>query len=111
MISNADMINCKLKDVAQLRGYKNAKHLTDAMSEVFGRRISYSTIYPLWDNTAANYARATLDRLCRFLNISPGVLIEYTSDVEPPSDDTQRSPAAKSGSKPAKKRGAKTGKT
>jgi DNA-binding Xre family transcriptional regulator len=110
MISNADMINCKLKDVAQLRGYKNAKHLTDAMSEVFGRRISYSTIYPLWDNTAANYARATLDRLCRFLNISLGVLIEYTPDVEPQADNTQQSPTAKSESKSAKKRGAKTGK-
>ena len=82
------MVNCKLKDVAQLRGFKNAKHLTDEMSNFFGKRISYSTIYPLWDNTAANYARATLDRLCRFLNASLGMLIEYTPDVEPQMNKT-----------------------
>jgi DNA-binding Xre family transcriptional regulator len=87
-MNNIAMVNCKLKDMAQLRGFKNAKHLTDEMSDFFGKRISYSTIYPLWDNTAANYARATLDRLCRFLNTSLGMLIEYTPDVEPQMNKT-----------------------
>lgn len=99
------MINCKLKDVAQLRGYKNAKHLTDAMSEAFGMRISYSTIYPLWNNTANNYARVTLDRLCRFLNTSPGVLIEFIPNFEPQTDGSLQNLTAKPKDTYAKKRG------
>ena len=80
MIISSVMINCKLKDVAMLRGYENAKQLTDAMSLYFGKRISYDTIYPLWDNVAANYSRLTLNRICQFLNVSPGMIFEYVPD-------------------------------
>jgi DNA-binding Xre family transcriptional regulator len=82
MINSATMINCKLADIASLRGYKSAKQLTDAMNKAMGLGISYSTIYPLWRNIAANYARVTLDRLCEFLNTSPGVLLEYAPGNE-----------------------------
>jgi DNA-binding Xre family transcriptional regulator len=81
MIINGDMaINCKLKDVAMMRGYKNAKHLADAMTLYFGKSISYNTIYPLWDNSAENYSRTTLNRLSEFLNTSPGMILEYVPD-------------------------------
>lgn len=78
MVSNATMINCKLADIARMRGYTSAKQLTDAMNKEMGLGISYSTIYPLWRNSAANYARVTLDRLCEFLNTNPGTLLDYT---------------------------------
>ena len=81
MVSIGSMINSKLKDVAQVKGYENAKQLTDALSEHLGKRISYSSIYPLWDNTAENYSRRTLNRLCEFLSVGPGLLIEYAADL------------------------------
>ena len=40
MVSIGSMINSKLKDVAQVKGYENAKQLTDALSEHLGKRIS-----------------------------------------------------------------------
>lgn len=82
MVSNATMINCKLADIARMRGYTSAKQLTDAMNREMGLGISYSTIYPLWRNSAANYARVTLDRLCEFLNTNPGTLLDYTPGNE-----------------------------
>jgi len=88
MVSIRSMINFKLKDVAQLRGYKNAKHLADALSKRYKTKISYRTIYPLWDNTAENYSRRTLNRLCMFLGVSPGLLIEFVPDEGEQGEET-----------------------
>ena len=107
MISNGSMININLREIAQLRGYKNAKQLADAMSERFGVSISYSTIYPLWANTAELYSRPTLNRLCKFLNVAPGILITYNED-EGQESGTGSQPAAKTpGRKAASKASSK----
>ena len=77
MLASGAMIQCKLKDIAQAKGYKNAKDLTDALSEHFGIRLSNSTIYPYWNDTVQNFNRITLDRLCLFLQVPPGLLIQH----------------------------------
>jgi len=66
-----------IKEVAQAKGYKNAKALADAMSEHFGVRISYATIYPLWNDEAQLWSRPTFDKLCSFLNVPAGMLIQH----------------------------------
>jgi DNA-binding Xre family transcriptional regulator len=67
----------RIKEVAEHRGFKNAKALADAMSDHFGVRISYATIYPLWNDEAKLWARDTIDKLCSFLNVPAGYLIEH----------------------------------
>ncbi len=74
------MMKLFVKEVAEAKGYKNAKALTDAMSESFGVRISYSTIYPLWDDTAQQWSRKTFDRLCKFLQVPAGMLIQFVDE-------------------------------
>lgn len=66
-----------IKEVAQAKGYNNAKQLADAMSEHFGVRISYATIYPLWDDKAQLWSRPTFDKLCSFLSVPAGMLIQH----------------------------------
>jgi hypothetical protein len=88
------MMKLFLKEVAQAKGYTNAKHLTDAMSQHYGARISYSTIYPLWDDEAQLWSRTTFDKLCSFLNVPAGMLIqhipgEYKLELEAKPDETQ----------------------
>ncbi|HET9532314.1 MAG TPA: helix-turn-helix transcriptional regulator [Blastocatellia bacterium] len=71
------MMKLYVKEVAQAKGYKNAKALADAMSEHFGARISYGTIYPLWNDEAQLWSRPTFDKLCSFLNVPAGMLIQH----------------------------------
>lgn len=66
-----------IKEVAQARGFENAKQLADAMTKHFGGLVSYNTIYPLWNDTAQRFDRATLDRLCTFFNVPIGMLIQF----------------------------------
>lgn len=78
-----------VKEVAQAKGFKNAKRLADAMSEHFGVRISYATIYPLWDDTAQLWSRPTIDKLCEFLQVPAGLLIQHM-----PGEAQQSTPGA-----------------
>ncbi len=78
-----------VKEVAQAKGYKNAKQLTHALSEHFGVKISFSTIYPLWDDTAQLWSRQTIDRLCEFLQVPAGLLIQHM-----PGEAQQSTPEA-----------------
>ena len=82
-----------VKEVAQAKGYTNAKHLADAMSEHFGARISYATIYPLWDDKAQLWSRPTFDKLCAFLQVPAGMLIQHIpgeNDRERTKEQTAR---------------------
>jgi hypothetical protein len=47
------------------------------MCEHFGVRISYGTIYPLWNDEAQLWSRPTFDKLCSFLNVPAGMLIQH----------------------------------
>ena len=74
------------------------------MSDHFGTRISYSTIYPLWDDTAQNFSRTTLDRLCTFLQVPLGMLIQFIDTESLPQtggDRAQATPARRSSVKSA----------
>jgi DNA-binding Xre family transcriptional regulator len=90
-----NMIKCKLEDVARLRGYRNARQLADAINKHYpeGETVSYQTIYAWWNNTVKNYAQSTLNKLCAFLNTSPGMLLEYTPDSI--ASESERSQPAK----------------
>ena len=71
------MIRSTLKQVALAKGYAGVKQLTEALRAHFGVNMSASTLYPYWNDTVQNFNRETLDRLCLFLNVSPGLLIEH----------------------------------
>ncbi|MFP5260870.1 MAG: hypothetical protein ACLGJB_03060 [Blastocatellia bacterium] len=105
------MMKITLKEVAEAKGYKNARKLTDAMSEFFGVKISYSTIYPLWDDTAQNFSRITVDRICTFLKIPLSLWIQHidTGDVTRygPAQVETHSKAARSSASVKQKRGPK----
>jgi DNA-binding Xre family transcriptional regulator len=62
----------RLKDVATARGFKNAKALAESIGMPLG------VIYPLWNDAAKRFDRKTIERLCDFLNVPAGVLIEYS---------------------------------
>jgi DNA-binding Xre family transcriptional regulator len=66
-----------LKEIAQNKGYRNARVLTQAMTAHFRVNISFSTIYPLWNNEAKLWSIDTLDRLCSFLEVPAGLLIQH----------------------------------
>src|SRR5689334_4408257 len=100
------MMKLFVKEVAQAKGYKNAKALADAMSEHFGVSMSYSTIYPLWNDDAKLWARDTFDKLCAFLQVPAGMLIQHI----PGEVRIVEQPPAKTDTKSAKKRSAKAGK-
>jgi hypothetical protein len=74
------MMKLTVREVAEAKGYKNAKALTDAMSAHFDQRISYATIYPLWNDEAKLWARDTFDKLCSFLNVPAGMLIQHIEE-------------------------------
>lgn len=95
------MMKLFVKEVAQAKGFKNAKALADAMSEHFGASMSYSTIYPLWNDDAKLWARETFDKLCAFLKVPAGMLIQHI-----PGELRLDQGPAKS-DKPARKRAAK----
>jgi DNA-binding Xre family transcriptional regulator len=109
MLNNGVMVNSKLKEIAEAKGYKNAKRLADAMSEHFGTRLSYRSIYALWDNTADLYARGTLNRICQFLSIPLGMLIVYEGDpqTEPGPVKSDATGRRSSGSSAKSKRASK----
>lgn len=76
-VVSGDMMKLFVKEVAQAKGFKNAKALADGMSAHFGVSMSYSTIYPLWNDDAKLWARETFDKLCAFLNVPAGMLIQH----------------------------------
>lgn len=87
-----------VKDVAEVRGIKNAKQLADAC------KIHLKTAYKLWGGDAQLISMDVLGRLCTTLRVQPGILFEQIADTEPlPSPETSTKPE----SKQTKKRTAK----
>jgi hypothetical protein len=89
------MIRSKLEDVARLRGFKNARQLADAINAQApeGETVSYQAIYGWWNNTIKNYAQSTLNKLCAFLDTSPGMLLEYSPDMPADTSSAQSAQA------------------
>ena len=63
-----------VKEVAEAKGFRNAKDLADKLG------MSYGTIYPLWQNQTKRIDLSTLERLCKILNVQPGMLFLYIDD-------------------------------
>src|SRR5947199_6773010 len=92
----------KVKEIAEARGIMNARALGTATG------IPPMSIYQIWNGEAKRADLTTLEKLCVVLRVPLSLILEYVPDVvEPLPGDTRRSPAAKSESKPARKRGAK----
>ena len=97
-----------VKEVAQAKGYKNAKALADAMSDHYGVSVSYSTIYPLWNDEAQLWSRPTFDKLCSFLNVPAGMLIQHIpGEVPSKPEPTSAKSGRASGSSAKTKRESK----
>lgn len=93
-----------IKEVAEAKGFKNAKALADAMSEHFGVRISYATIYPLWNDEAQLWSRPTFDKLCSFLNVPAGMLIQHIPGEVPSKPEPTGAKSGRVGGSSAKLR-------
>ncbi len=65
-----------VKDVAEARGYKNAKQLADAAG------LRYESAYPIWNGTARMISLDTLEKLCKVLRVQAGMLFELKPDAE-----------------------------
>lgn len=93
----------KVKEIAQRVGIENAKQL----AKVTG--LSVTSCYQLWNGTAKAISFESLNTLCNVLKAGPAILLDYTPDVEPqtqqgPAENEQRKSARKSPSiqKPGK---------
>lgn len=82
MVASATtMITCTLKRVASARGYSNAREFTEALKKGLGIEMSDSTLYPYWNDTVVNINKYTLDKLCEFLGVVPGELIQHIDEA------------------------------
>ena len=88
-----------VREIAEARGFKNAKQLADAAG------IHYKSMYTIWSGEAQLISMDVLGRLCTTLRVQPGLLFEQIADDEPvPGVSQERAPAA---GKPTRKRAAK----
>jgi DNA-binding Xre family transcriptional regulator len=68
-----------VKEIAETRGFKNAKQLADAAG------IHYKSMYTIWSGDAQLISLEVLGRLCTTLRVQAGLLFEIIpeADVEP----------------------------
>jgi DNA-binding Xre family transcriptional regulator len=93
--SEAMKVQLTVKDIAEARGFKNAKQLADAAG------IHYKSMYTIWSGDAQLISMDVLGRLCTTLRVQPGMLFEQIQEAEPlpPSEQsTSAKPAKASGS-------------
>jgi DNA-binding Xre family transcriptional regulator len=82
-----EMMILNVKEIAEMRGFKNAKQLADAAG------LRYESAYPIWNGTARMIALDTLEKLCKVLRVQAGLLFEVIPDLE--SDKPRRSSKAR----------------
>jgi DNA-binding Xre family transcriptional regulator len=70
-------VRLTVKDIAEARGFKNAKQLADAAG------IHYKSMYTIWSGEAQLISMDVLGRLCTTLRVQPGMLFEQISETEP----------------------------
>ena len=64
----------KIAHIATQQGFKNALELAEAAN------LSQGTVYPLWNKKVKRVDFTTLDKLCKALKCTVGVLLEYHPD-------------------------------
>jgi DNA-binding Xre family transcriptional regulator len=70
-------VKLAIKDIAEARGFKNAKQLADASG------IHYKSMYTIWSGDAQLISMDVLGRLCTTLRVQAGMLFEIIPDAEP----------------------------
>src|ERR1044072_3083655 len=83
------MMKLTVKEIAEARGFKNAKQLADTAG------IRYKSMYPIWNGTARMIGLDTLERLCNTLRVQAGMLFEIVPDDEPSESGPPQSIAVK----------------
>jgi DNA-binding Xre family transcriptional regulator len=93
------MMKWTVRQVAEAKGFKNARELADKIN------TSYSSIYPIWDGSAKRADLGTLNKLCNLLDVPIGMLLVHLPDnsIEPVSEtriqSTRRSSSGSAKSK------------
>ncbi|MGA9770312.1 MAG: helix-turn-helix transcriptional regulator [Blastocatellia bacterium] len=83
------MMKLTVKEIAEARGFKNAKQLADTAG------IRYKSMYPIWNGAARMIGLDTLERLCNTLRVQAGMLFEIVPDDEPLESEPSQSVAVK----------------
>ena len=79
-----------VKEVAQAKGYDNATQLGEAAG------IPLTSMYRIWNGTAKMVGTDTLERLCKVLQVQPGMLIMFIdTDAIQQGEAAQKAPEAK----------------
>jgi DNA-binding Xre family transcriptional regulator len=76
-----------VKEIAQARGYKNARRLAEAA------RVALGTMYAIWDNKKQYVHLKVLERLAATLDVPVGMLL---TEQQPPADARARVASEKS---------------
>lgn len=74
MLVSGAMMKWNVKEIAEAKGYKNARELSDAAG------IPLASMYRLWKGTADMVGLATLNKLCGLLDVPVGMLLTYIPD-------------------------------
>lgn len=76
MIVCEDMMKLHIREIAEARGITSAKALSDRAG------IPYASIHRIWNESVTMLALDTIGRLCKALNVQPGMLMSWI-DTEP----------------------------
>jgi DNA-binding Xre family transcriptional regulator len=83
------MMKLTVKEIAEARGFKNAKQLADTAG------IRYKSMYPIWNGAARMIGLDTLEKLCNTLRVQAGMLFEIVPDDEPLKSEPSQSATVK----------------
>jgi DNA-binding Xre family transcriptional regulator len=71
MVDSANMpIKLRIREVAEGRGFQNARELADAAG------IAATTAYAYWNNTSENISRTVLGKICKALGVHVYAMVD-----------------------------------
>ena len=71
-----------VKEVAEAKGIKSAKALSIAAG------IPYASVHRIWNGSVTMLALDTIERLCKALNVQPGMLLSWIDTENLPGADS-----------------------
>lgn len=80
-------VRLRVREVAEGRGFKNARELADAAG------IAYPTAYAYWDDTNENVSKRVLAKLCKALSVHVYALVDDDLTITSPAPDQRRTQA------------------
>jgi DNA-binding Xre family transcriptional regulator len=86
-------VKLTVREIAEARGFKNAKQLADAAG------IHYKSMYTIWSGEAQLISMDVLGRLCETLRVQAGLLFETIPDLEPDRPGASTKASKKSSAK------------